>query len=266
MVLPGVRAVTARAMWKGVICFGRVRVPVKLYAAVADRSVHFRLLHKKDRVPVRQAMVTTDNDDIVPWSETRRAFVTEDRDWVVLDDEDLEAAAPPESRDIEIIRFLPPRVIDHRWYLRPYYLGPDGADKAWAAFAAALSRSGREGLAHWTMRKKEYIGALRMHAGYPVLVSLRHAGEVVAAEELKAPGGRALDTRELDMAKQLIGMLEAPFDPAEFPNEHRARILELIETKRRGGRAKVIPFKRPEPTADLSKALEASLKRERKSA
>ncbi|HET9812119.1 MAG TPA: Ku protein, partial [Sphingomicrobium sp.] len=147
-----------------------------------------------------------------------------------------------------------------------YYLGPDGADKAYSALIAGLANSGQEGLARWTMRKQEYVGALRLHEGYPVLVSLRHAGEVISVEELEAPGGRELDKREIEMAKQLIGMLEAPFEPADYQNEHRARILELIETKRRGGKAKVIPFKRPKPTEDLSKALEASLKRERKSA
>lgn len=257
---------TARAMWKGAICFADVRVPVKFYAAVADRDVHFRLLHARDRVPVKQAMVKPESGDVVPYAEARRAYVTEERDWVVLDDEDLKAVEPEESREVEILEFLPPRVIDHRWYLRPYYLGPDGADKAYAALIAALAKSGREGLARWAMRKREYVGALRLHEDYPVLVSLRHAGEVISVEELQAPGGRTLDKKELDMARQLIGMLEAPFDPADYKNEHRARILELIETKRRGGRAKVIPFKRPKPTEDLSKALEASLKRERKSA
>lgn len=257
---------SARAMWKGAICFADVRVPVKFYAAVADQDVHFRLLHAKDRVPVKQAMVKPDSGDVVPYAEARRAYVTEERDWVVLNDEDLAAVEPPESREVEILEFLPPRVIDHRWYLRPYYLGPDGADKAYSALIAGLANSGQEGLARWTMRKQEYVGALRLHEGYPVLVSLRHAGEVISVEELEAPGGRELDKREIEMAKQLIGMLEAPFEPADYQNEHRARILELIETKRRGGKAKVIPFKRPKPTEDLSKALEASLKRERKSA
>ncbi|HET6655409.1 MAG TPA: Ku protein, partial [Gammaproteobacteria bacterium] len=156
---------SARAMWKGAICFADVRVPVKFYAAVADQDVHFRLLHAKDRVPVKQAMVKPDSGDVVPYAEARRAYVTEERDWVVLNDEDLAAVEPPESREVEILEFLPPRVIDHRWYLRPYYLGPDGADKAYSALIAGLANSGQEGLARWTMRKQEYVGALRLHEG-----------------------------------------------------------------------------------------------------
>jgi DNA end-binding protein Ku len=257
---------SARAMWKGAICFADVRVPVKFYAAVADRSVHFRLLHAKDRVPVKQAMVNPETGEVVPYAEARRAYVTEDREWMLLDVEDLAAVEPEPSREIDIVQFLPPRVIDHRWYLRPYYLGPDGSEKLYAALIEALANSGQEGLARWTMRKQDYVGALRLHAGYPVLVSLRHAGEVVSIDELEAPQGREFDKRELDMAKQLIGMMEAAFDPADYENEHRERILDLIETKRRGGRAKVVPFKRPKPTGDVAAALEASLKRERKSA
>jgi len=257
---------SARAMWKGAICFGAVRVPVKFYAAVADRSVHFRLLHEKDRVPVKQAMVNPETDDVVAYADAERAYVTEDHEWVVLDEEDLNSIEPEASREIEILHFLPPRVIDHRWYLRPHYLGPDGDDEKYAALVRALENTDEEGLARWVMRKKEYLGALRLHQGYPVLVSLRHAGEVVSIDELEAPKGRKLDQKELDMASELIGMMKAEFDPKEYQNEHRERILDLIETKRRRGSVKIRPIKQAKPSDNVAEALEASLKRERKSA
>lgn len=257
---------SARAMWKGAIGFGGVRVPVKFYAAVADKSVHFRLLHEKDHVPVKQAMVNPETDDVVAHGDAERAYVTEDHDWVVLDEEDLDAIEPEASREVEILHFLPPKVIDHRWYLRPYYLGPDGDDEKYAALVRALENTGKEGLARWVMRKKEYVGALRLYEGYPVLVSLRHAGEVVSINELEAPKGRKLDSKELDMARELIGMMEADFDPTEYQNEHRERILDLIETKRRGESVKIRPIKQAKPSDNVAEALEASLKRERKSA
>jgi len=131
-------------MWKGAICFGAVRVPVKFYAAVADRSVHFRLLHEKDRVPVKQAMVNPETDDVVAYADAERAYVTEDHEWVVLDEEDLNSIEPEASREIEILHFLPPRVIDHRWYLRPHYLGPDGDDEKYAALVRALENTTRK--------------------------------------------------------------------------------------------------------------------------
>jgi non-homologous end joining protein Ku len=44
----------ARAIWKGVIRIGTLSVPVKLYSAIQDRKVHFRLLHKTDHQPVKR--------------------------------------------------------------------------------------------------------------------------------------------------------------------------------------------------------------------
>ncbi|AMC99740.1 Ku protein [Halomonas chromatireducens] len=256
----------ARAMWKGVIRFGEVQVPVKLYSAVQDRSVHFRLLHEKDRSPVKQAMVNPETDEIVPYAETRRAFRTGEGSLVVFDKEELEALEPDSGRDIEVIRFMPSQAIDHRWYDRPYYLGPDGSESLYFTLAEALEKSGKEGLARWIMRKKRYVGALRLHRGVPMLMSLRHAEQVVPVEALEPPGGKPLDTKELDMARQLIGMLEAEFDPEEYHDEYRERVMELIEAKQHGKSVKVTPIRRRKASDDLSKALEASLKKERKRA
>ncbi len=254
---------SARAIWKGVIHLGATRVPVKLYSAVADRDVHFRLLHAKDKVPVKQAMVEPDSHRVVAHEDTQRAYVTDDHDWVVLTDNDLEALEPEPSRTIELLRFVPPGVIDHRWYVRSYYLGPDGSQAHYAALIDALQSAGKEGLARWTMRKREYIGALRLHAGYPVLVTLRHAGEVISIDELEAPRGRALSKKERGMAEQLIGMLQDDFDPDDYADTHRERIMDLIRKKRRGKTVKVQPMKRARPTQDVASALEASLQRER---
>jgi DNA end-binding protein Ku len=227
---------TARAIWKGVIRFGGVRVPVKLYAAVQEHTVHFRLLHRKDQAPVQQALVNPETDQVVPYEETRRAFVTDDGDLVVLDEADLQSLEPKPSRDIHILQFLPPQAIDHRWYQRPYFLGPDDRGKeAFAALTSALERSGREGLARWVMRNKEYLGALRLEAGYPMLMSLRHAEEVVSVDELEAPEGPTPARKELDMALQLVNMLSGEFDPAGYRDRYRDRVQELIETKARGG-------------------------------
>lgn len=256
----------ARAMWKGVVTFADVRVPVKLYSAVEDRSVHFRLLHRKDQAPVRQAMVNPENDEVVPHENVRKAFVTADGDLVMLGKEELDAIEPEASRDIRITHFLPERAIDHRWYLRPYWLGPDGAAERYAAFVRALAGSDREGLAHWVMRKKEYAGALRLVEGYPVLITLRRAEQVVPAQELEAPGGPALVTKELDMARRLMDMMAADFDPADYRDEYRARVMKLIDRKASGGSVKKRKAPKRRPTSDLAAALEASLKEERKRA
>lgn len=250
----------ARTIWKGFIEFSDISVPIKLFSAVEDRNVHFRLLHEKDHEPVKQAMVNPQTEEIVPREETLRAYITDEGEEILLGREELEQLKPEKSRQIEVLRFFPREVIDHRWYDRPYYLGPDGAEDKYAALTQALQTQEQEGLAHWVMRSKEYFGALRLFEGYPMLMSLRYEEQVVSAEELQPPGGKPLDKRELDMARQLIGMLEAHFEPREYQDDYRNRVLELIEEKQKGGSVSRPAVKRKETSEDLTQALEASLK------
>ena len=257
----------ARAIWKAVIHCGKLRVPVKLYSAIEDRNIRFRILSRKDTQPVRQAMVNPETGEIVPHAETRRAYVAENGDRAILEKSELDALDPEPSRDIDIVAFLPTEQIDHRWYDRPYYLGPDGNSAAYFAFAQAIEDSALEGLARWVMRGNAYIGALRLHQGYPVLMSLRHADEVVTVANLEAPGGAALNPKELDMARQLVGMLAADLELSDYQDAYRDRVLKLVEAKAKGGRRlKLVKTSTKKPSDDLGRALQASLKAVRKSA
>ena len=258
----------ARAIWKGRIRFGDVDVPVKLYSAIKSTGgVHFRLLHEKDLVPVKQQMVNPATGDVVAYEDVRRAYPTDDGRLVMLDEEELAELEPEASRDIEITRFVDPAVITHQWYDRPYYLGPDDSDADYFALAEALRSQQKEGVARWVMRNKEYVGALRLEDEHLMLMTLRHAGEVVPASALKAPGGRELDKREIQMAKQLVAALEGDLDLESYRDEYRDRVLELVEAKASG---KVLKF--PKAPAkkkkedSLSAMLEKSLEAARKSA
>ena len=242
----------ARAIWKARIRFGAIDVPVKLYSAVQDRAVHFRLLDAKRHEPVKQHMVDPDTGKVVESSDIRRAFETEDGELVILDAEELEEVTPEESREIEITRFVPPEEITHQWYDRPYYLGPDEDEDAYFALVQALQKRGVEGVARWVMRKKEYVGALRVEGDYLMLITLRHAGEVVPASALSPPTGRALEEREMAMARQLVAAMEDEFDIAAYHDEYRERVVELMEAKAAG---KVVKFpKAPERNTDVSLA------------
>jgi DNA end-binding protein Ku len=257
----------ARAIWKGVIRLGDVKVPVKLYVSVDDRTTHFRLLHRKDRVPVTQALINPDTEEVVPFEKTRRAFVTADGDLVLLNEEDLQSIEPESSRAIHILQVLPPGAIDHRWYVRPYFLGPDeGSGNMYAALIGALQREQKEALARWVMRKKEYLGSLRLVSGYPMLTVLRHSHQVASTENLKLPEGPKLASKEMDMARRLMEMLAADFEPADYRDKYRARVQELIAVKSSGGRVKKIPLRKRPKTDDLQSALEASLRQEKKRA
>jgi DNA end-binding protein Ku len=251
----------ARAIWKGVVKVGTQSLPVKLYSAVVqERSVHFRLLHKTDHQPVKQQLVSAETDEVVEYATVRKGFPLERGRMVLLEKEELESLEPEDSRDIEITRFVNPADLDHRLYERPYFLGPDGNTKAYFAVVAALEKKKKEGIARWVMRDKEYVGALRVENGYLMLITLRRADEIIAADALQPPGGRALEQREVKMAEQLIEALHGAFDPSKYRDQYRARVLDLVETKAAGRKPKVVAFRPKKQKEDqLADALQASL-------
>jgi DNA end-binding protein Ku len=254
----------ARAMWKGVVRFGAVEVPVKLYSAARDRTVHFRLLHEKDRVPLRQHMVNPLTEEVVESEEVRRGYEAEEGVYVVLDSDELASVEPEPSRDIEVLRFVDPARLSHAWYDRPYYLGPDGEAAPYFALARALESEGKEGVARWVMRKKEYVGALRSAGDHLLLATLRYAGEVIPASARPAPPAGRLDKRELAMAEQLVGMLEDEFDASAYRDEYRERLMELIEAKAEGRAVRLKKPRRKESREPLETMLARSLERARK--
>ena len=123
----------ARAIWKGELQIGKTPVGIKLYSAIEDRSVHFHMLHAKDKAPVEQHIVRKDTGKDVDKEEMRKAFAVDPSTAVILQPEELEKLVPPESREIHICRFVPPAILGHQWFDRPYYLGPLGDDDSYFA-------------------------------------------------------------------------------------------------------------------------------------
>src|SRR5690606_30604551 len=96
----------ARAIFRAQVTLNGSRIPVKLYAAVADQGVRFRLLHAADEVPIKQHLVDPETGDPVAPEDYRKAFRTDEGKFVVLTPEDQQALEPPASRDIEILRII----------------------------------------------------------------------------------------------------------------------------------------------------------------
>jgi DNA end-binding protein Ku len=182
-----VRVLEMRAMWKASVELGKLHIPVKLYGAVEERKVHFRLLHAKDRVPVMQRMVDPRTQEEVPAEEIRRGVELEPGVFVVVDPDELESAQPEPSRSIEVTRVIPRDALDIAWFERPYYLGPDGSNDDYFALAAVLAESEQVGIARWVMRGKQYFGALAPHGRHLALIALRAADEVVTPDSLAHP-------------------------------------------------------------------------------
>ena len=247
----------ARAIYKGRVILDDQEVPVKFYSAIEPSGVHFRLLHAEDGEPVTQELYDTESDETVDKSDVHKAFEVEPHVFVKLTADELEQIEPEPSRSIELLRFVKPECIDHRWYQRPYYLGPDGDERAYFAFAKALADSGLEGIARWVMRKRSYVGALREHAGRLLLVSLRHSEEVVGLDAFPDPSIKTLSRKEIELARQLMATLEGPFDSDELQDDYRERVEALVAQKLEG---KVIQLPKRRKSASSGSSLADALK------
>ena len=255
----------ARAIWKGELKLGSNRIPVKLYSGVVDRTVRFHILDDKHLMRVKQHMVSPDSGEEVAKEEIQKGYEIEPGKFVVVTDEELEELEPKPSREIEIAEFVPPEAISQQWYERPYYLGPDGDVKNYFALVDALKNRNREGIAHWVMRNKAYVGALRAEGDYLLLVTLHNAEEVISAKDLPRPAGRAPTQKELNMAKQLVELLEEDqFNAKDYKDEYRERVMEFIEKKARGKAPRLQAVKLKRKVSALDSVLEKSLRTLRK--
>lgn len=245
----------ASVIWKGVIELGELAVPVKFLALVEDRKVHFRLLHREDKMPVEQKMVNPESGEVVAREEAERAIVVDDGMLVKIADEELQELVPESSRTIEILRFVDASAVGHQWYARPYLLAPDGDEDSYAALVEAIGSTEKIGIARWVMRKKNYVGALTAPEGTGrlVMVSMRFSDHVVDAAELPRPAGTEPNKKELALARQLIGGLSESFDHTAYEAVDRNRLRELVE-----GRTPS-PRKAANAPTDLTALLKQSL-------
>jgi DNA end-binding protein Ku len=250
-----------RSLWNGTITVGAIAVPVKLYSAVESRTVHFREVHLPDGAKVEHRRFCSAEDRAVPYEEVVKGFEVGDGEHVVLEKEEIAAAAGDPAHVIDVDAFVEASAIDPVFFEKTYYLGAGekGAD-AYRLLHDALERTGRAGLGRFTFHNREYLAAIRHLDGVIVLHTMRFADEVVPGAEIEfdAPG-RGPREREVEMAGKLVASLHERWDPGKRKDEYREAVLEMIERKAAGKRPKAPREEPPAEAPDLMAALEASL-------
>jgi DNA end-binding protein Ku len=251
-----------RAIWSGAISFGLVNVPVRMYSAVREHTLHFRYIHEKDSSPIGYSKVCKAEERPVPDDEIVKAFEWEKGEFVPLSDEDFKAAEADDSfKTIEIRDFVDYDQIDPIYFERTYYLVPaDGAEKVYSLLVEAMERSGRAAIAKFVMRDRQSLGCLRVREGVIALERMHFADEIVRLDDL-APKSRDVDPRELEMAGSLIDHLAGDFEPEKYDDTYRDALCEIIKSKREGEAVKAPKVKEPREAPDLMVALEESLRR-----
>ena len=250
----------ARPIWKGMISFGLVSVPVVLYPAEQSHQLSFSMLDKRDFSPVGYKRYNKTTGKEVPWNDIVKGYEYEKDRYVILTDDDFEAIPVESSRAIDIQQFVELEEIDPMQYKKSYYLVPEetGA-KAYALLREALNRSGKVGIAKVSFRDKEHLAALRFRDEAFVLETMYWPDEIREADFGGVDVSAKVRPNELEMAQTLIDNLTADWDPAEFKDDYREALLRTVEAKINGEEIEIVEAEPTAKVVDLMEALKASV-------
>jgi DNA end-binding protein Ku len=250
----------ARALWKGLVNFGLVNIPVELHTAARDHTPRFRLLHRTDLSPISMERVCQKDGHPVAWADLVKGYEIEPGRFVTVTEDDFKTAAIERSRSIDILAFVPLHAIDVRYWDTPYLALPaKGAEHSYALLAEALAKSGRAGIAKYVMRQRQHLSALLVVEGRLVVQTMRFPEDLVALPD--APSREKLGSRELTLAGQLIEGMADTWEPGRYRDDYVPALMKVIERKAEGATIRRPTGRTPAQTnvVDLVARLKESL-------
>jgi len=254
----------ARPVWTGAISFGMVSIPIRLVPAVRKKSISFNQLDDQTMSRIRYRKVSEATGEEVPNEHIVKGFDMGAENYVLITDDDLAPLAPAKSKEIGLETFVPVDDVNPLMFDASYLVIPDKTPKPYALLATAMAGSGRVGIGRFVMRQKEYLAAVRSDGTYLTLSTLVFPDELVdigTVDGFETLDDVDLSDKELLMAKSLVEALSEDFQPANYRDEYRLSVEQIIEQKAAGK----TPVFEEAPAAkatviDLASALEASLR------
>jgi DNA end-binding protein Ku len=253
-------------MWKGAIQFGLVTIPVKLYLATeSDYTIRFNMLHAKDNSRIQMKTWCPVEDEPISRADTVKGYEYSPGEYVVITDEDLEKVPLKTVRSIEIEQFTKTddeEAASTRFVKQAYYIEPDKIGrKPFYLLRSVLQEEGLTAICKVVIKDREALAALDPFGDTMLLTTLHWPDEIRSTKELDLPDEEYdFKPAELAMARQLVSAMTGEFDPAEYKDEYRDALMQVIESKVEGHEVKA-----PEPAeetgklVDLMAALEASV-------
>jgi DNA end-binding protein Ku len=254
----------ARAIWSGVLSFGLVAVPVRLYSATEAHEPTFHQFEQGTSDRIRYQRINERTGAEVEYSNIVRGADVGRGKYVMLSQEELDSVAPGQSRSLDVLTFVDLEEINSLYFNKAYFLGPGSNEtkKTYALLRDAMADSRRVAIASFVMRGKEYLAAVRADGDLLVLETLFFADEVRNPRDQieNLPGRVRASQQELEMATQLIQTMSGPWRPADYSDTFTDRIYQLIDAKKNNEEI-TLASEAPEPTnvTSLTDALQASL-------
>jgi len=254
----------ARALWTGSISFGLVTIPVGLYSATEDHSVHFNQFQRGTADRIRYQRINERTGKEVDYADIVKGHEVGVGEFVIVEPDELSAIEPGRSRSIEITSFVDLNDIDPIFFQKTYWLAPAKPDYAhsYSLLTQAMAKTNKVGIATFVMRGKQYLTGVRAENNVLALDTFYFADEIrdpyASIETLPEPEKQ--QGKELTMAVNLIESMSGPWVPEDYKDTYTAEVKKLIENKRKGNKI-VTESAPPEATevVDLMEALRRSV-------
>jgi DNA end-binding protein Ku len=256
-------------MWKGVVSFGMVSIPIRLYNATeSSAKVSFRQLCPEHRAPISYKRWCAEGDHEVSYGEILRGYeIGKDR-YVIIEDKDLDNLPLPTAHSIDISEFVGADEIEAGLYFdNAYYVEPEElGKKPYHLLRKALEATGKMAIAKIALRDKEHLCALHPNGKSLVMNTLHWPDEIRSTEGLKGLEGEVkINPKELDMAKALVESLADTFDPSRYKDEYREAVMKVVQARMEGEVIEAPEAPQPAKVMDLMEALRASVEQAKKS-
>lgn len=257
-----------RSIWKGTVSFGLVSIGVKLYSATEEKDVSFNQVRRSDGSRIRYKRVAEVDGEEVPYNEIAKGYQLPSGEMVILTDADFKDLPLPTAKTVDVLQFVPADQIDPIYFARSYYLEPENnAIKPYLLLRDALTDSEMVGVVKVAIRNREQLATLRVREGVIVLETMIWPDEVREPEFAFLDSDVTLRPQERQMAASLVESMAGDFDPAEFTDNYREALQEVIEAKVEG--REVVEPEEAQPTSgnvvDLMAALRASVEAAKRS-
>jgi DNA end-binding protein Ku len=253
----------ARASWKGYLKLSLVSCAVQLYpASTAKERVSFHMLNRETGHRLKRLLVDSETGDPVESENQIKGYEIGKRQYIQIEDEEIESVAIESSHTIDIESFVPRAEIDETYLDSPYYLAPDGkvAEEAFAVIRDAMREKNVVGLGRVVLYRRERIVMLEPREKGLVAITLRYPYEVRADDEVfdHIPEVK-VDDDTLDLATHIIERKLTHFDPSRFEDRYQNALLEIIKAKAANKPAPKLEAPKPSNVVNLMDALRKSI-------
>ncbi len=251
----------ASTVWKGYISFGLISIPIRLFSAARYSHVSFHEVHRECGTRVKQQLYCPHDERVVERSELAKGIEVEKGKMVIVEDKELKQLQPPSSTVMEIVQFVKLSEVDPIYFETSYFSVPDEAGtRAYTLLLSTMEKLQLGAIAKVTMHQRERTVVLRSYEDGLMLHTIYYPDEIHEVAEYGHSDVKDAKPQEVALAEQFAKGMIKPFHPGDFHDEYKARVEQLIESKKEGG-----PMPKPEkqrklaPVINLMDALKKSI-------